>query len=247
MATTTAPATILRESFLVSLARTLIIIALPIALTVLSVRFVMSPLFLQLEYNRPGFPADPYGFTTQDRLEYSPPTVAYLLNGADISFLGDLRLPAGKVPPGNCVTAPEDDSLCYMFNTRELRHMHDVKVITRGAYLTGLVATAIGVVAGVYLFRAARTQFRAGLFGGGVLTLGIITMIVLLAITSWEFFFTSFHTLLFEGDSWLFPYSDTLIRLFPEQFWFDAALLTGSLTATGAAIIVGFTWKAARK
>ena len=51
-------------------------------------------------------------------------------------------------------------------------------------------------------------------------------------LISWDTFFTNFHKVFFEGDSWLFRRSDTLIRLFPEQFWFDAALTVGGLTVS---------------
>lgn len=44
-----------------------------------------------------------------------------------------------------------------------------------------------------------------------------------------------FHELLFEPDTWYFPTSDTLIRLYPEQFWFDSALTIGGIT-----IIISF-------
>ena len=50
----------------------------PYRLTVLTVRGVMSPWFLQLEYNRPGFPADIYGFTTEQRFNTrNPPSNTY--------------------------------------------------------------------------------------------------------------------------------------------------------------------------
>jgi integral membrane protein (TIGR01906 family) len=42
--------------------------------------------------------------------------------------------------------------------------------------------------------------------------------------------FTAFHHLFFEGDTWLFYYSDSLIRLFPMRFWRDAFILTGGIT-----------------
>ena len=46
--------------------------------------------------------------------------------------------------------------------------------------------------------------------------------------------FTLFHALFFEGDSWLFLYSDTLIRQFPMQFWQDAFLWAGVIAIGGA-------------
>ena len=42
--------------------------------------------------------------------------------------------------------------------------------------------------------------------------------------------FLNFHYLFFEGESFLFDAHDTLIRLYPEQFWFDGALVVGALS-----------------
>ena len=38
----------------------LISLLVPLALIVLAVRLIMTPLFLQVEYRTPGFPPDPY-------------------------------------------------------------------------------------------------------------------------------------------------------------------------------------------
>jgi integral membrane protein (TIGR01906 family) len=72
---------------------------------------------------------------------------------------------------------------------------------------------------------------------------GIVVTIVLAAIVNWDFFFTTFHTMLFESGTWRFAYSDTLIRLFPEQFWFDAALLIGGLTTLIALLLLFAMWR----
>lgn len=42
---------------------------------------------------------------------------------------------------------------------------------------------------------------------------------------NWGDFFTTFHRIFFEGDTWTFPLSDTLIRLFPMRFWIDVAIV----------------------
>jgi uncharacterized membrane protein len=39
--------------------------------------------------------------------------------------------------------------------------------------------------------------------------------------------FLAFHELFFEPGTYLFPADSDLIRLFPEPFWFDAALAAG--------------------
>ena len=53
------------------------------------------------------------------------------------------------------------------------------------------------------------------------------------ALAFWQLFIL-FHSVFFEGDSWLFLYSDTLIRLFPMQFWQDAFIWAGVIAVGGA-------------
>jgi uncharacterized membrane protein len=53
-------------------------------------------------------------------------------------------------------------------------------------------------------------------------------------LLSFGVFFVAFHNVFFEPGTWVFYYSDTLIRLFPERFWRDIFLYVG-----GFAIISG--------
>jgi uncharacterized membrane protein len=48
--------------------------------------------------------------------------------------------------------------------------------------------------------------------------------------------------LFFEGSTWLFPTSDTLIRLFPQQFWVDAFVLMFGGALLEALVIGGLMW-----
>lgn len=224
---TIAPAE--KRKWLVLAGRILITAAVPVLLTLFSVRLVMTPLFLQIEYNRPGFPEDTYGLTTVERLEYAPYAVEYLLNDSDISYLGDLTFPNGSP----------------LFNARELQHMEDVKVVTRNAYLIliwgGLVAIGVGFL--LWLGPNTRQVLRKALFSGSILTLSLILAIIIAAVVAWDYFFTTFHQLFFESGTWRFAYSDTLIRLFPEQFWFDAAIAIGGMTILWALTILFITWR----
>lgn len=202
----------------------LLALAVPVLLTLMSVRVVMTPLFLQLEYNRPGFPPDRFGLTLEERLFYAPFAVEYLLNGEDIEYLARLTFPDGSP----------------LYTERELRHMEDVKVVTQIAFRVlffgGLATLALSVwLAGS---PERRPVLLRGLFAGGALTLTLIALIVIGAVVAWREFFTLFHQLFFEDGTWVFLFSDTLIRLFPEQFWFDAALTIGILTAMLAAQVM---------
>lgn len=221
----------MRYSVVSNAIRFYLTIAVPILLVLIIVRLVMSPLFLRFEYYRADFPDDPYGLTTAERMEYAPYALDYLLNGEDISYLGDLTFPNGRP----------------LFNARELRHMEDVKVVTRTAYFLlfygGLVTLALTA------FLARRPERRRvlydGLFSGAVLTLTLIGAIVVLAVVAWDVFFTGFHDLFFASGTWRFNNYDTLIRLFPERFWFDAALTIGGLSVVGAVgiLIVAGRWR----
>lgn len=199
-----------------------ITLTFPFLLVMLSVRLVMTPLFLQIVYNRPGFPEDFYGFTTQDRLAYAPGALEYLLNGEDITFLSNMRFPTGE----------------SLYNARELRHMRDVKTVTQYAYLVVIISSLLALFSGLILASRPKTlgHLRQGLMYGALFALALVASIVIVAIVNWNIFFTGFHQLFFEGGTWRFEYSDTLIRLFPEQFWFEAALTIGGLTVIGAGL-----------
>ena len=60
------------------------------------------------------------------------------------------------------------------------------------------------------------------------------------AAVSFDQFFTLFHALFFEGDTWIFSYEDTLIQLFPLPFWYDAALIIVGSTIGLALLIAAF-------
>jgi uncharacterized membrane protein len=42
--------------------------------------------------------------------------------------------------------------------------------------------------------------------------------------------FVAFHRIFFEGNTWIFPYSDTFIRLYPERFWRDSFIYIALIT-----------------
>lgn len=219
-------------------------LAVPILLTIFSIRIVMSYQFLQIEYQRDGFPIDFYGFTTEDRLKYSPYAIDYLLNGEGIDFLGDLRLPLDK-----CWQPRFDANDCPMYEEEALGHMVDVKVVTETTFLIAFIIFIITLAMIAFAYRQPQYHYsiRRGLTYGGMLTLSLIFVIVVLAMTAWDFFFDTFHELFFEAGTWRFAYSDTLIRLFPEQFWFDASITIGVITSLGAIIILFGMWQWSKK
>lgn len=194
----------------------------PVLCVLLGTRLAMTEAFLNFEYHRPGFPADFYGFTTEDRMRYAPYAVNYLINGEAIGYLADLRFDSGE----------------SLFNARELHHMRDVQQVTQIAFVVGFALTIGAIAVAAFLWRTDRSFLWSGLRHGALFSLSIIAAIVVLAVVSWDFFFTAFHRIFFEDGTWMFLYSDTLIRLFPEQFWFDAAIAIAGLTIMISVVVL---------
>lgn len=209
----------------------LVALLVPLALIGFGLRVLLTPLFLKIEYNMPYFPSDDYGFTKEDRLKWAPIALDYLVNSADISYLGNLKF--------------EDGSPLY--NERELSHMADVKRVTKSALNVWYISLALLAMLGMWSWRGGTwTQtYRLGLMRGGWLMVGLAAVIGLIVIVGiavnpdifWNFF-AGFHHLFFTGDSWLFLFSDTLIRLFPIRFWQDAFLFA-AVIALGGGIALG--------
>lgn len=207
--------------------RWLVAILVPVALLLTSVRLLLTPAFVAIEYRMPGFPEDPYGLTLEQRLEYAPIALDYLLNDEGIDFLGDLRFDDGRP----------------LYNERELSHMLDVKVLTQQVLDVGLLVVVVLLGLGVWAWRAAwLPSYRRMLAQGGRITVYLIAALLLYVALNFRQLFTNFHRIFFEGDTWLFSFLDTLIRLFPMRFWQDVFIALGLFTLLGA----GLLWWQAR-
>jgi integral membrane protein (TIGR01906 family) len=205
-----------------------ITIAIPLFLIMTAVRLLLNPLYLDYQYNRAGFPPDPYGFTVEDRLLWGKLSLDYLVNDSDISFLGDLEFDDGNP----------------IYNQRELEHMHDVKVLVQ-QMLAAWWIVGIGLVSlGIWAWRANWLRFFwQSISRGGFITTALILGILLLVMVSFNALFTGFHRIFFEGNTWIFLYSDTLIRLFPLPLWQDAFIFMGVFSLAGG-LLLGFTGRA---
>lgn len=186
-----------------------ITIAFPFVALALAVRAVASGWFLKWTYSwRPGFPDDQYGFTDADRLHYGSYTIDYLFNLDTERYLSDVVLPDG---------AP-------VFTAGEIAHMADVKNLIGILTLVAVIG-AIGIIAfGLYKCRAGGSGMRGSLRAGPILTLVLFGALAVLAIVGWDRFFTGFHDVFFAEGTWTFYMDDSLIRLFPPQFWIDAGI-----------------------
>jgi integral membrane protein (TIGR01906 family) len=206
-----------------------LIVCLPFFLALTSLLPLITPLFLRIQYARPDVPPSTT-FTPEQRLAFAAASAHYLVSGEGIDYLADLETDDGQP----------------LFNQRELTHMVDVKVLLRQAMLLdlalgALVAASLSILLG---FSELRGRAPLYLFAASLVAPGLAFASLIIVPLRFQWFFVEFHHVFFEGETWLFPRTDTLIQLFPEQFWFNA-LQSWLLLVIGvsSAIVIGsYVW-----
>jgi integral membrane protein (TIGR01906 family) len=148
------------------------------------------------------------------------------------------------------ITVMKDGKPFQLFNEREIGHLKDVKALFRLVYRLLLVTFVyclayLGVT--IFWWKDGRRLARGLLYGGG-LTLVLMAAIGVIVLVDFDWFFYRFHLLSFANDLWMLnPATDYLIMLFPQGFWYDAALFCALATAIGALVLGGVGWWRLRK
>jgi integral membrane protein (TIGR01906 family) len=137
------------------------------------------------------------------------------VRGERVSILRAARLPDGS----------------RAFRVEEVRHMRDVR-----SWLLRLHVLQV-LVAGALVALAWRTRLvLARALRAGAVATGLVTVVALTAMAfEFDVVLLAFHKLLFAGESWHFADEDTLIRVYPEQFWNWTGIAMGLLVALQAA------------
>jgi integral membrane protein (TIGR01906 family) len=202
----------------------LLVISIPPFLVLSNLYIFMTPNYLDYEYGKPDFPHS-VRFSDAERRTFSAASLEYVRG--NLSF--------------------RDFNALGVYNDREIKHMVDVRNLI-GA-LMGLHTNLGGVIlialVALAWSRATRPLAARGLLIGALLTVAFVGAVGLFAAGAFDTFFVYFHRVFFEGDSWLFYYTDSLIQFYPEQFWYDTAIALASLTLIEASIVgvIGWLWR----
>ncbi|QRN83627.1 TIGR01906 family membrane protein [Chloroflexota bacterium] len=198
----------------------------PLAILMIVIRVLITPAFAKIEYKMPGFPEDPYGFTLEDRLTWSEPSITYLVNSKGIEYLQDLSFDDGTP----------------IYNADELSHMEDVKhVITWMRTVISVLMLALVWITYVVVKNGKRLEMLVAFKRGAWATIGLIALILVFVTLAFNQLFTWFHMIFFDSGTWMFYTSDTLIRLFPMRFWQDAFIAVGVLSVIISILILLLT------
>lgn len=228
----------MNNRFIPNVVRWLVILAMPFFLGLGTIRAIIAWDYPSFEYRR--IAPDQFGFTPDQRLQLAHATLDYLQRREPaeevIYLLEELRLPGTGQP---------------LYNPDEISHMVDVKRVADAmravVWVSGIIV--VGGMAFLLLRPETRPLAWRTLFHAGLFTVIILALIALFILLAWPIFFVQFHELLFPPGTWTFAYTDSLIRLFPEQFWFDIGVLISVITlALGVAVtLVGYVlWRRSR-
>lgn len=206
---------------------TLIALTVPLTVLMIAIRAVASAPFLWLEYHRPGFPEDSYGYYLVERMRLGSYGVDYINNFAPREYLAR-------------VTTGADNTLA--FTEAEVNHMHDVKWVLLIATVAVAALFLLTLFSSISLRERAPGTIRRSLFSGAWITLGLIAVLGVVGVFGWEWLFTSFHQVFFPQGNWEFSVRSSLIRLYPPQFWIDAAIAVAVLVAVQITLLLVTTW-----
>ena len=195
-----------------------------------AVQILATDQYLAFEYGKASFPPDPFGYTQQQR---------FILASTNIHYVR-AHLPGDELSKQILNGLP-------VYNPREVSHMADVQAVFQSVLHVWQAAFILLLILNFILWKKGeRKAVASAIQSGGLLTSGIILSIALLAIFGWQFWFETFHLFFFKPGSWLFSYSDTLIRLFPVEFWFDGTLTISLLSLAGGLLLALIGWRGKR-
>ena len=138
-----------------------------------------------------------------------------------------------------------------LYDQADILHMKDVKGVLwldYGLFLASAGYSLIYILDGfIWNRRNVRKDLALGAKRGGALTVAVLCFLGVFAVTSFDWFFTTFHEIFFPQGNWQFPPGDHMITLFPDGFWSDTTLLVGLVTLVLALVVLGAAFLSLRR
>ena len=207
------------------------VVALAVALVLAGPLLLFNPWFVSFEQARNDVPARLA--TTQTEVDrVTGAILCDLLLGCDDFAESLRRSPSSATPP--------------LLTDAERSHMRDVAHLVRVLWLALLVAVAL-VVAALSLLRQQPRRIGAILlWTSGSVAVAAMLVCGFFAI-AFDQAFLLFHRLFFPQGNFLFAPDSNLLRLFPEGFWFESALVAGLLIVVCALAVTLVGWRLLRR
>ncbi len=201
----------------------LLALLFPFVTVGISVRIAFNEWIIDYIYAKKDFPKDRYGLPDKHRKELAKLGLRAVLSDEAFEEFKRAKLPDGRPA----------------FRQEEVRHMHDVKEFLKKFFPAVYLATILWLI-GFLISRSPNYLIFSGLMG--ILTLSLLGILV---FSNYNKAFEIFHIITFDPYSWRFKYTDTLIRIYPMKFWFEATKIVAimSFFFSFLVIVLGFSWK----
>ncbi len=117
-------------------------------------------------------------------------------------------------------------SIVQFFNKKETIHLTEVRELIQGTLVFFYFFLTIFILLTFFVYFKNKKKFTRNmvltLIIGNIFNI-ILTLIISTAIfLNFSNFFTKFHLTLFKTDTWLLnPLTDNLIKMFPQQFFYN--------------------------
>ena len=137
-----------------------------------------------------------------------------------------------------------------LYNQKEISHLKDVKDLVKLDYRLQWLTLAYVVGYALIVLVWQRSGWRRALAGlgrtimfGGGLTLTLMAILGLALFVAFDRVFLAFHLLGFSNLLWVLdPATDRLIQMFPQGFFYDAALRLAGITLVIALVVSVVGW-----
>jgi len=137
-----------------------------------------------------------------------------------------------------------------LYDRDDVAHTKDVKgLLWLDYYICFFSVVYILSYSAVLWFRERSEMSKElanGAWRGGLSTLGLVAFLGLFAVTSFDWFFTTFHEIFFPQGNWEFSPYDHMVIMFPHGYWFDVAMLVGVVVIGLGLLVAGGGWLSLR-
>jgi integral membrane protein (TIGR01906 family) len=142
------------------------------------------------------------------------------------------------------LTVQQNGTPVSLFNTDETIHFRDVKSLFRFDYAvllgTFLYCLAFSLTGLFWQKGTSRRKLAGDTMIGSAVTLGLMLLLGIGALINFDTLFYDFHLIAFTNQFW--SAEGNMLLLFPDGFWYDAAIYCIIIIAALAVIIGGVSW-----
>lgn len=210
------------------LATVLFVVAVPVLLITANIRYLLGDVSFYERGLRKYDAVEATGISLDDLDRASAEIIRYFEDDSDTLL----------------IIVVEDGQEASLFNSRETRHMEDVKRLVRFTFRLNEISLAFVVIYVAALVLWSRERSLRRLAGETLTAIGLAFTVltsasVFFLIMGFHDAWDQLHRVVFPSGFWqLNPRTDHLIQMFPEEFWAEATMIAGGLSFASFAVLV---------